>query len=96
MDKLLSSIETRLKYICSNTENSFLISQCNIIRGKLDEIKDRKYNTLELIQSICNNIINNDIDKMRRVISDETNMVYKKMDELNNFISQIPELYFED
>lgn len=95
MDKLLNSIETRIKYIIKNSENAFVEKTCNIIRVKLEGIKARQYTTEGVVNSICDNIINNDIDKMKRVLG-LTNMTYKKMDELSGFINDIRSAYFEE
>ncbi len=95
MDKLLSSIATRLTYITSNTENAYIIKVCDIIDIKLDAFRNKEYTTHELVDSVCNKIINYDIHNMKGV-SGQTNMVYKKMDELANFIEQIKTTYFEE
>lgn len=92
MDKILNSIETRIKYIESNTENAFLLSMCNVIRLSIQEIKERKFTTQETVDQACD-IAKNNISKMRRT-PDQTNMVYRKMDELDNFIEKIKSEYF--
>ena len=95
MDKLLASIATRIKYIRNNTDNAYLNKALDIIELKLQEIKDRKYNTQEVIDNICDTIINFDIARMKGV-SGQTDMVYRKMNELANFIDQIKVVYFDE
>lgn len=94
MDKILNSINTRLTYIRSNSSNTYILKQCDIIDEKLDEIRNKKYETSEMVNQVCDNIINRDISLMKRVAG-ETNMVYKKMDELAGFIDELKTLYFE-
>ena len=96
LDKLLNSIETRLTYLEEHTSNPFIQKQCANIRIKMQEFRDRKYHTEKVVNDICDNIINVDISKMRRVITDETAMEYKKMDELASFVDQIRTVYFEE
>ena len=96
MDKLLNSINTRLNYLTSNSTNTFILKQCGVIRTKMEDIKAKNIKTKEVLDSYCDNIINRDIDLMKRVITDETNMVYKKMDELAGFIADIKTVYFEE
>lgn len=95
MDKLLNSINTRLTYIENHTENAYILHICKIIREKMQDIKDRIYHSQATINDICDRIVNVDINKMQRV-SGETDMVYKKMSELANFVLQIKDKYFED
>lgn len=95
MEKLLASINTRLKYITNNSDNSFIHKRCDIINIKLDEIRERKYETYDTVAALCDRIINFDIDLMKRT-PDQTNMVYKKMDELAGFVEQIKSKYFEE
>ena len=96
MDKLLNSINTRLNYLTSNSTNTFILKQCDVIRTKMEDIKAKNIKTKEVLDNYCDNIINRDIDLMKRVITDETNMVYKKMDELAGFIADIKTVYFEE
>lgn len=96
MEKLLNSINTRLNYITNNSTNTFILKQCDVIRTKMEDIKNNNIKTKEVLDGYCDNIINRDIDLMRRVITDETNMVYKKMDELAGFIADIKTTYFEE
>lgn len=95
MDKLLNSINTRLTYIESHTDNAYILNICRIIREKLVDIKERKYTSQDTINDICDRIINTDINKMKRV-GGQSDMVYRKMSELANFIEQIKEKYFEE
>lgn len=94
MDKLMNSINTRIKYILNNSDNEFIKHRCEIINIKLDELKERKYKDNDTVYFICNNIINVDIAKMKGV-SGQTNMVYKKMDELAGFIEDLKTVYFD-
>lgn len=94
MDKLMNSINTRIKYILNNSDNEFIKHRCEIINTKLDELKERKYKDKDTVYFICNNIINADIAKMKGV-SGQTNMVYKKMDELAGFIEDLKTVYFD-
>ena len=94
MDKLMNSINTRIKYILNNSNNEFIIHRCEIINTKLDELKERKYKDKETVYFICSNIIYVDIAKMKGV-SGQTNMVYKKMDELTGFIEDLKTVYFD-
>lgn len=94
MEKLLNSINTRINYILNNSDNDYIAKECNVINIKLDDIRNKVIKTQELLNEVCNKIINNDIDKLKRVPG-QTDMVYKKMNELANFIEQIKELYFE-
>ena len=96
MEKLLNSINTRLNYITNNSTNAFILKQCDVIRTKMEDIKNTNIKTKEVLDPYCDNIIYRDIDLMRRVITDETNMVYKKMDELAGFIADIKTTYFEE
>lgn len=94
MEKLLSSINTRLSYIRNNSSNAYILKQCDIIDEKLESIRIKFYNTDTVVNEVCDKIINYDISNMKGV-SGETNMVYKKMDELANFIADIKVAYFE-
>ena len=95
MDKLLNSINTRLTYIENHTENAYILNICRIIREKIKEIKDRIYSSQNTINDICDRIVNVDINKMQRV-GGQTDMVYKKMSELANFVLQIKDNYFDE
>ena len=94
MKKLLSSIDTRIKYITNNSDNTFIQKECKVINIKLDDIRNKVIKTYSLLDEVCNRIISLDIDNMKRVPG-QTNMVYKKMDELAGFILQIKDKYFE-
>ena len=95
MDKLLSSIATRIKYIRSNSENAFILKSCDVIEVKMQEFKDRKYASVAVVENICDHIVTYDIGRMKGV-SGETNMVYKKMDELAEFVASIKDAYFKE
>ena len=94
MDKLLASINTRLTYIETRSENDYILNICRIIREKIQEIKDRKYSSQSTINDVCDRIINSDINKMHRVPG-EYKLVYTKMSELAGFVEQIKDKYFE-
>lgn len=94
MDKIISSAITRLNYITNNTENSYILKQCKIISIKIDDIKAKKYIDMENLNYACNSIID-DINNMKGV-SEQTNMLYKKMNELEGYINQIREVYFTE
>ena len=94
MEKILNSIATRIKYIREHSENAFILKQCDIIEIKIEELKERKYDSHAVVENICDHIVGYDIDRMKRVAG-ETNMVYKKMDELAGFILDLKEAYFE-
>lgn len=94
MDKIISSAITRLNYITNNTENAYILKQCKIISIKIDDIKAKKYIDMENLNYACDSIIN-DINNMKGV-SDQTNMLYKKMNELEGYINQIREVYFTE
>lgn len=93
MEKLLNSISTRLKYIFSNTNNKYIDHQLEIIEEKLTPIKEHTIKTQELLDDECDRILKV-IDLMKRV-NGETNMVYKKMDELAGYIAEIKTEYFK-
>ena len=93
MESLLSKINTRMNYISSNTDNAYITKQLNTIKIKLQEIKERKYSTQEGLDYVCNRIINCDIMNMKGV-NGQTNMVYKKMQELSASVEQIKTAYF--
>ena len=94
MDKLLSSIATRIKYIRSNSDNAFINSALDIVEIKIEELKERKYSSVAEVEDICNHIISYDIRRMKGGPG-ETNMVYKKMDELAGFVEELKVAYFE-
>lgn len=94
MDKIISSAITRLNYITNNTENAYILKQCKIISIKIDDIKAKKYIDMENLNYACNSIID-DINNMKGV-SEQTNMLYKKMNELEGYINQIREVYFTE
>lgn len=93
MEKLLSSIKTRLTYITTNSDNAFILKRCETVNIELDSIRNKQFSTMEAVKQVTDRIINVDVSIMKRVAG-QTNMVYKKMDELANFVSQIPDLYF--
>lgn len=93
MEKLLSSIKTRLTYITTNSDNAFILKRCETVNMELDSIRNKQFSTMEGVKQVTDRIINVDVSIMKRVAG-QTNMVYKKMDELANFVSQIPDLYF--
>ena len=95
MDKLLASINTRLTYIETHTENAFILNVCRVIRAKMAEIKAKVYKAQATVNDVCDRIVNVDINKMQRVPG-EAKMVYTKMVELAGFIEQIKDKYFED
>lgn len=95
MIKLLSSINTRLDYISNNSKNAYILKQVEIVRMKMKEFADWKYSTPEVVDKICDKIVSYDISNMKRV-SGETNMVYKKMDELAGFVQDIKVTYFAE
>lgn len=91
LEKLLSKIDTRIKYINSNTENPYIAAKLNIVRQKLSEIKSHKYTTIDMVNKVCDNIKEQDIDRIRGL--DNTKMVNKKIQELTDYISEIPYVY---
>lgn len=93
MDKILASIATRIKYIRNNTTTPFILDSLKVIEIKLDEFKDKKYTSVAVVENICDHIVSYDISRMKRVMG-ETNMVYKKMDELAGFVQEIKTAYF--
>lgn len=93
MEKLLSSIKTRLTYITTNSDNAFILKRCETVNMELDSIRNKQFSTMEAVKQVTDRIINVDVSIMKRVAG-QTNMVYKKMGELANFVSQIPDLYF--
>lgn len=95
MEKLLSKIETRLKYLENNSENAFMKKYVNILREKMKYMAERTYTTQEVVDSACDSMINKDLTMMRGVPG-QTNMVYKKIDELQGFIEEIKTTYFEE
>lgn len=93
MDKLLNSITTRINYIYNNTGNKYIDRMIEVIKEKLNPIKNKEVKTQDLLDDICNRIIN-DVKLLKRV-NGETAMVYKKMDELIEFIEQVKVEYFK-
>ena len=93
MEKLLNSISTRLKYIFSNTNNKYIDCQLSIIEEKLVPIKDHTIKTQELLNDECDRILN--VIKFMKRVNGETNMVYKKMDELAGYVAEIKTEYFK-
>ena len=89
---LMTDITNTLDSIETNTTNVFIIKECEIIDIKLEEVKARKYNKTETVESICNSIINNDISNMKGVLNQPAEM-YERMDTLENLVSQIPSVY---
>lgn len=95
MEKILASIATRLKYIKNNAAAAYVIKEADIIDIKLDDIRNRVIKTQELLDNVCDKIINQDISNMKGV-QGETSMVYKKMDELAGFVEEIKGAYFNE
>ena len=93
LDKLLSSIATRIKYIANNAQSSFVVKEAGIVDKKLDDVRNRVIKTPELLNQVCDKIISVDIYNMRHVLG-ETNMVYKKVDELEAYIVDLKAAYF--
>lgn len=90
-DTLMSDITNILDEIQTGTTNNFIIKECGIIDVKLDEIRVRKYNNIDTIESICHSI-NKDISKMRGVLNQSEEM-YIKYDALESMVQQIPSVY---
>ena len=95
MDKIFNSINTRIKYIKTNSSNEFIIKVCDMIWKKLQQIKNGTLKNKSDIIYLCDNIIDKDINKMKRVLG-ETDMVYKKMNELESFIVDLKNAVNED
>ena len=94
MDEILTCVESDLEFIESNSDNAYILKSCNIIRIKLEDIKNKKYKTQEVVYGICDKIVDYDIHNMRSVpgLSDE---LYSKIDELAIHAEQIKVAYFE-
>ena len=90
-----NKISDILNFIKENTENSFLISKCDLIRDKMTQIRDHKIISQESLDFFCDYIIDRDINMMRRVITEENKSIYKKIDELEECIKYIDENYFQ-
>ena len=95
LEKILASIATRLKYIKNNAAAKYVVKEANIIDIKLDDIRNRVIKTQQLLDMVCDKIINQDISNMKGV-QGETAMVYKKMDELAGFVEEIKSAYFNE
>lgn len=95
LEKVLNSINTRLTYIESNSQNAYILKTCGIIRIKVEDIKNRKYTTQKVLNNVCDQIVRSDIGKMKRVAG-ETKMVYNKMNELAGFIEEVKSVYFNE
>lgn len=96
MEKLLNSIKTRLEYLINHTDNKFIIDTSKMIDEKLNAIRNRTIVSQGTLNFFCDYIINKDIEKMKRVITEETKLEYRKMDELAGFIAQIKDMYFSE
>ena len=94
MDKILNSINTRIKYILNNSDNDFIRHRCDIINTKIDELRDKRHYDKDTVEFICNNIINVDCRYLKGVPG-QTNMVYKKVDELAGFVNDLKVAYFD-
>lgn len=90
-DTLMSDITILLDEIQTGTTNVFIIKECGIIDVKLEEIRARKYNNIDTIESICYSITK-DISKMRGVLNQPEEM-YTKYDNLESKVQQIPSVY---
>lgn len=90
-DTLMVNITNLLDEIQTGTTNIFIIKECGIIDVKLDEIRARKYNNIDTIESICHSI-NKDISKMRGVLNQPEEM-YTKYNNLESMVLQIPSVY---
>ena len=94
LEKLLSKINTRLTYITNNTENAFILKEVKIITTKMEYFAAKTYKEVKTVEDACNKIISYDIGNMKGVAG-QTTMVYKKMDELAEFVEQLKTVYFE-
>ena len=92
MEELMTNITEVLDYIQTGTTNSFIIKECNIIDIKLSDIRDKRYNMVATVQSVCDSIINKDISNMKGVLNQPEEM-YAKYDELESLVAQIPSVY---
>ena len=91
-DELMNSITGTLDSIETNTTNIFIIKKCAIIDIKLEEVRARKYNMIETVDSICASIINKDISNMKGVLNQPSEM-YDKYNELEEKVNKIISVY---
>ena len=94
MDEIIKCVETDIEFIRNNTDNAYILKSCDILAIKLQDIKERKYKTEEVVYGFCDKMVNYDIHNMRSVpeLSDE---LYAKIDELAVHAEQIKTAYFE-
>lgn len=94
MDEIIKCVEADIESIRANTENAYILKSCDILTIKLEDIKERKYKTEEVVYGFCDKMVNYDIHNMRSVpeLSDE---LYAKIDELALHAEQIKAAYFE-
>ena len=94
MDEIIKCVESDIEFIKNNTDNAYIIKSCCILNIKLEDIKERKYKTVEVVYKFCDKMVNYDIHNMRSVpeLSDE---LYAKIDELSIHAEQIKTAYFE-
>ena len=94
MDEIIKCVEADIEFIRNNTDNAYILKSCDIITIKLQDIKERKYKTEEVVYVFCDKMVNYDIHNMRSVpeLSDE---LYTKIDELSTHAEQIKTAYFE-
>ena len=57
MEELLAKIKDILVYLIYNTSNPFIISTCNIIDEKMNQIKNREFHTQESVDYFCDYIV---------------------------------------
>ena len=91
-DELMDSIIGTLDFVETNTTNIFIIKKCAIIDIKLEEIRARKYNMIETVDSICASIISKDISNMKGVL-DQSSEMYDKYNELEEKVNKITSVY---
>lgn len=94
MDTIIKNIADCIKDIVSNTGNSFILKECNIISIKVDELNKRTYTTEELVDTIVDKIISQDIHNMKSVPGLDTK-VLSKIDDLEAEILKIKDEYFK-
>ena len=94
MDEIIKCVEADIEFIKNNTDNAYILKCCDILTIKLQDIKDKKYKTEEVVYGFCDKMVNYDIHNMRSVpeLSDE---LYAKIDELSIHAEQIKTAYFE-
>ena len=52
MEKLLSSIKTRLTYITTNSDNAFILKRCETVNMELDSIRNKQFSTMEAVKQV--------------------------------------------